>query len=61
MSHFAVWRIEMNGRERFRATIERRTVDRPAWWPGDPLLLSRLDQSPMRTEDEIGEICVICG
>ena len=37
MSHFAAWRIEMNGRERFRATIER------------------------RTEDEIGEICVICG
>jgi uroporphyrinogen decarboxylase len=27
----------MNGRERFIATIERRRVDRPAWWLGDPL------------------------
>jgi uroporphyrinogen decarboxylase len=27
----------MNGRERFRATVERRVVDRPAWWLGDPL------------------------
>ena len=51
----------MNGRERFHATIERRTVDRPAWWLGDPLLMSRLDQSPLRTEDEIGEIGVISG
>lgn len=27
----------MNSRERFLATIERRPVDRPAWWLGDPL------------------------
>ncbi len=27
----------MNSRERFLATIERRVVDRPAWWLGDPL------------------------
>ena len=27
----------MTGRERFSATIERRPVDRPAWWIGEPL------------------------
>lgn len=27
----------MNSKERFHATIERRPVDRPAWWLGDPL------------------------
>jgi uroporphyrinogen decarboxylase len=27
----------VNSRERFLATIERRPVDRPAWWVGDPL------------------------
>jgi uroporphyrinogen decarboxylase len=29
--------IQRTGRERFRATIERKPVDRPAWWVGDPL------------------------
>lgn len=27
----------MNSRERFLSTLERRAVDRPAWWLGDPL------------------------
>jgi hypothetical protein len=27
----------MTGKEMFLVTIEHRTVDRPAWWLGDPL------------------------
>jgi len=46
-------KTSLTGRERFHATVERKPVDRPAWWIGAPL-----PETAARSEERrVGKEC----